>query len=237
MAGRHYYLLTALPPFGELDGGPPLTGHELVQRVIDSAGPQELIETILLSDDLVQREALLSGEIQQSDPAVLRPGQMRDEEPLPDWAAGPVGDEQQARAIAADTVWAAYYRHAAWIAGKMPGRFLALWVGFEVALRNTLAAARAKALDLEASDYLVEPELGQTDADLGGLLNEWTAAPNPLAALRVVDMGRWRWLDEHDASFTFSSDELAAYAARVMLLQRWRRLTETDVPGAADARQ
>ena len=237
MARRHYYLLAALPPLGELDSGPPLTGRELAQRVVDSAGPQELIETILLSDDIVQREALLSGEIQQTAPAVLRPGQMQDKEPLPDWATVPAGEEQHARAIAADAVWAAYYRHAARIAGKTPSKFLALWVGFEVALRNALVAARAKALDLEVEDYLVEPELGQTDADLGGLLNEWSAAPNPLAALRVVDTGRWQWLDEHDASFTFTNDELAAYAARVMLLQRWRRLTETDVPGAMDARQ
>ncbi|MCJ7542993.1 MAG: hypothetical protein MUP47_00235, partial [Phycisphaerae bacterium] len=108
--------------------------------------------------------------------------------------------------------------------------FLAQWVGYEVALRNALAAARAQALGLEAADYLVATDLGQADGDLSAVVGEWAAAPNPLAGLRVLDAARWDWLAWHDAWFSFQDDELIAYAAKLVLLDRWQRLTAESNP-------
>ena len=111
--------------------------------------------------------------------------------------------------------------------------FLADWVGYEVALRNALAAARAKRLGLDENDYLVATDLAATDEDFTTLLSEWTAASTPLAGLRVLIAARWAWLAEHDAWFSFSDDELAAYAAKLMLLHQWRRLAEAGKDGPA----
>jgi len=58
------------------------------------------------------------------------------------------------------------------------------------------------------------------------VVNEWALAPDPLRAQRVLDEARWRWLSDHDGRFSFEADELAAYAAKLVLLDRWRRLTE-----------
>jgi hypothetical protein len=55
---------------------------------------------------------------------------------------------------------------------------------------------------------------------------------NPLSGLKVLDRARWDWLSRNDRAYSFENDEIAAYAAKLMLLHRWRRLAQ-----AADDRQ
>ncbi|MBL7133681.1 MAG: hypothetical protein ISS78_06250, partial [Phycisphaerae bacterium] len=124
-----------------------------------------------------------------------------------------------------DATWEAYFRHAADVARYLDSALLAGWTAHQVALRNAVAGARAKALGLEASDYLVAADFSAED-DLSAVTAEWAAAPNPFVGLRILDTARWRWIAEHDAWFSFGDDELGAYAARLMLLVRWQRLTE-----------
>ncbi|MGB2821431.1 MAG: hypothetical protein WBF17_10645, partial [Phycisphaerae bacterium] len=83
--------------------------------------------------------------------------------------------------------------------------------------------------------HLVEPDLAAPQDEFTLVLGEWSAARDPLAGLRVLDAARWRWLIEHDAWFTFADDELAAYAAKLMLLHRWKRIAEAqpDAPAGA----
>ena len=64
--------------------------------------------------------------------------------------------------------------------------------------------------------------------DLSNMITEWSNAANPLAAQRVLDQARWRWIDTHEPYFTFQDDELAAYAARLLLVERWDRLKEDN---------
>ena len=220
MAASHYFLLSALPHLGELGEAPPVTPARLIEWVRDAGGPADIIETILLSDDLIQRDALQAGEIEQAEAAVLTDDQLSGAAPLPAYLE-PTGEQAHGRVVA-DAVWAAYFRHATDVAPG--GTLLAAWVAWEVALRNALAGARAKALDLEVEAYLVVPELGDADAKFTGLLNELAVAGDPLAALEAVDRARWAWLGEHEAWFTFGDDELAVYAMRLMLMRRAQRL-------------
>ena len=231
MAPKHYYLLAALPHLGSLGDDTPLTGEQLLQRVIECGGPREVIEVILLSDDLLQRDALLAGELDQPAGVVLTAAQLRDDEPLPQYLTPQQG--QSPTRLAADGLWDAYFRHVAATARRARNKMLAAWVGAEVALRNALAGARAQALDLDVDAYVVAEDLADDHADFSTAVNEWSAAPDPLAGLRAVDRARWAWLNEHEAWFTFGDDELAVYAARLMLLQRWQRLEKvvTDVAG------
>ena len=223
MSASHHFLLSSLPHLGELADAPPMSAAGLLERVRQSNGPAGLIETVLLADDLLQRDALQAGEIDQGDPAVLTEDHLRGEMPLPAFLAA--GDDGPGR-IAADAVWAAYFRHAARSAGA--GTFLAAWVAWEVALRNALAEARARTLDLEVEPYLVAPNLGDPDADFTRTINEQSAAGDPLAAMQAVDRARWDWLGEHEAWFTFGDDELAVYAARLVLMVRWQRLAKAQ---------
>ena len=231
MSGQNYYLLTALPGLGELGADPPLTPRAMLEMLAPSPSAQQLASVIFLSDDLLLRQAVMSGEIpaDQAEPVVLSAEQIRDEAPLPVFLAnearpdGQGGQGESAGAqLGVDRVWALYFEHAAKLARG--GEMLAEWVRYEVGLRNALAAARAKALGLDAARYLVAPQLGCGEEEYAAVLGEWSAAANPLAGLKVLDAARWNWIAEHSRHFTFSDDELAAYAARLVILHRWKRI-------------
>jgi hypothetical protein len=233
MSGQNYYLLTALPGLGELGADPPLTPRAMLEMLAPSPSAQQLASVIFLSDDLLLRQAVMSGEIpaDQAEPVVLSAEQVRDEAPLPAFLAneaGPDGEGGQgesaggAAQLGVDRVWALYFEHAA--RGARGGEMLAEWVRYEVGLRNALAAARAKALGLDAARYLVAEQLGRGEEEYAAVLGEWSAAANPLAGLKVLDAARWNWIAEHSRHFTFSDDELAAYAARLVILHRWKRI-------------
>ncbi|MBL7134640.1 MAG: hypothetical protein ISS78_11125, partial [Phycisphaerae bacterium] len=53
MARRHYFLLASLPHLDAIDETPPVSPAEFLQRVRTGEGPAEMVETILLSDDLL----------------------------------------------------------------------------------------------------------------------------------------------------------------------------------------
>ncbi|MHC4982207.1 MAG: DUF2764 family protein [Planctomycetota bacterium] len=233
MPGQNYYLLSMLPALGELGSDPPISREDLLTGVIESAGPREIVEAMLLGDDLLRREALLAGEIDQgrAEPVVLSPAQMRDEEPLPSYLVA--AEQERPRAVAADAVWAAYFRYLAATARGTGSAFLAAWTGFEVALRNALAAERAKKLALDPQDYIVTPDLADRDADLTPVVGEWSGAADALAALRRLDRARWQWITQHDRWFTYADDELAAYTAKLSLLHRWRRLSKEPEEGTS----
>ncbi|MBN1554927.1 MAG: DUF2764 family protein [Phycisphaerae bacterium] len=226
MAGTNYYLLSFLSTPEALGAEPPILRGDFLHHLDahEQPRPRELAETIFLSDDLLQRDAVLAGEIDDPEPVILTVDQLRDEEPLPDFLAGRTADAgADTNTIAADVVWEAYFRHVAVVAGRLNSPFLRAWVGFEVALRNELAEARARALELEPTDYYVAQDLADA-GDLSATFNEWAAAANPLQAQRVLDQARLDWLNENDAYFTFGDDELAAYAAKLILAIRWHRL-------------
>ncbi len=225
--GQNQYLLSALPSPGELGQTPPITAVALLEHVSPFAGPHAILQAILLSDDLLQRQAVLAGETQEPSPAVLTAEQLTDEAPLPAYLTTEADDDTQ-RPAGEDLLWETYFRYVAEVARSSRNSFLAQWVAFEVGLRNAIAALRARALELDVHSYLVAQDLADDHDDFSSILNEWSAAATPLAGLRVLDEARWQWLNENDAWFSFKDDELAAYAVRVMLLTRWHRLAEQE---------
>jgi len=227
MAVGNYYLVTALPTLGDLGSLPPIRPADLMEHVADATA-REPVAMVLLSDDLLQRDAVLAGELEQPEPAVLSPGQVRDEEPMPATLAPETEEGSGRDRPASDAVWEAYFRRAAEVARRRSNAFLAAWVAYEAGLRNALATARAKALDLDPETYLVAPDLADRDADFSVLLGEWADTENPLEGLRVLDRARWQWLADHDAHYTFADDELAAYAAKLILLVRWHRMQHAE---------
>jgi hypothetical protein len=226
LSGANYYLLTFLPPLDSLVAQPGLSPAELLDRLEgeDFARPRRLVEAVLLSDDLLQRDAFLAGEVtdpQDLAPAVLNRAQLQDALPLPDEL---VPEESPAERIASDAVWEAYFRHAADLAQKLASPFLIDWNRFEVTLRNALAEARARALELEPTRYFVAEDLAGNLLEAQSIVQDVAAAENPIDAQRALDQGRWNWLDEHAPYYQFSDDELPAYAARLLLAVRWHRL-------------
>ncbi|MDP7288723.1 MAG: DUF2764 family protein [Phycisphaerae bacterium] len=222
-AGNNYYLLTSLETLESLTAAPPMSNADLMAKASESPGAAELVETLLLSGDLMLRQAMLAGEIQEAAPAILTQDQLTDEEPLPEHLT--VQQESAPRRVASDTVWTAYFRHAMQVAQDCKCGFLADWVGFEVAMRNALAEARAKSLGLDPNEYFVEPQLAAS-INFAPTIGEWSAASDSLSGLKVLDRARWDWLSRNDRTYSFMNDEIAAYAAKLMLLHRWRRLAQ-----------
>jgi hypothetical protein len=228
ISARHFYI-TTIPALGELGSSPPIGLADLLERIEEKRPFRKQLEALLLLDDLLQREAFLAGEIDELEPAVLSLQQAQGEAPLPEALRAPEeAAADQTKALAADLLWERYFCYVHQLARSRRSRFLAEWVEFEVALRNALAAARARRLGLEESDYQVAADLAHTDEDLAPILSEWEAAPTPLAGLRVIIRARWSWIERHDAWFSFSDDEVLVFVARLMLLEQWRRSEEKE---------
>lgn len=223
MRSERYYYISALPGLGELGSVPPMGFAGLMERVGERPRLAEIVGAVLLFDDLLQRQGFLCREISQVEPAVLSPEQARNESPLPEYLL-PRADSA-IWAAAEDGLWDAYFRHVAGVARAAGCRFLAAWVGYQVGLRNALASARARRLGLEEAGYLVAVDLADPAEDLTGLVGEWAAAASPLAGWQALLRGQWEWLDRHDPWFSFSEDEFAVYAARLVLLHQWRRVS------------
>lgn len=234
MSGRNYFLMSFLPALGDLGADVSLSVSELVSHVRESGGPADLTEALALEDDLRQREAFLAGEIEKPDVAILTPEQASNEAPLPDHLVTEQDDSTE-QAVNVDRIWQAYYRHAASVAKQSSSSFLKAWVSREVALRNAFAEARAKKLQLDVEPYLVASDLADEDADFTALLSEWQSAENPLAGLRVIEQNRWAWLIENEQWFSFTDDEVAVYAAKLLALKRWRNVSETKQQSATQA--
>jgi len=224
--GQNEYLLSALPALGELGQTPPISPGDLLAHVAPFAGPHDIVRAVLLSDDLLQRQATLAGEIDKPTPAVLSPEQLRDEAPLPDCLT--VAEAEAKPVAGEDLLWEAYFRHTAAVAAARRCAFLRDWTAYEVGLRNAVAASRARLLELDVASYLVATDLAADADDFVTVVNDWSTASTPLAGMRILDEARWRWLGDNDAWFTFRDDELAAYAVRLMLLSRWRRLSADE---------
>lgn len=225
MSGKNYYLLSLLPSLGDLGSAPPMSISELVSQVGDVGGGAALINALALGDDLLQRESYMAGEVENLELSILTEDQGRGEAELPGELLEDSQDETDSVKLV-DSVWAGYFRYVMRVAEQAGNNFLKAWVGREVTLRNGLAEARAKNLGLDVERYLVAEELADTEIDLGGVVNEWSAAATPLAGLQVIERSGWAWLMEHENWFSFGNDELAVYAAKLLALSRWRRVAE-----------
>ncbi len=228
---RYDYLLSILPTLEQMGSIPPLSKHGLLEQVIGSNGPVGTVEMLLLSDDLMQYQALLAEEIEQdrTDLAILSLDKGENEDVLPDFllpseSAKGAEEEKENERLNIDEIWTRYFHHATSVAKRTRSSFLKAWIGFEVGLRNALVTARAQILELDSAAYLVAPELADKKTDYSHTVSEWSGASDPLTALKVLDEARWDWLEEHGGWYSFYACEIEVYAARLVLLHRWRRI-------------
>lgn len=228
---RYEYLLSVLPTLEPIGSIPPLSKHSFLEQVIDSKGPVDTVEMLLLSDDLMQYQALLAEEINKEhiDFAILSLDKSEDEHILPDFllppdSAADMEEENENERLNIDGIWARYFHHAASVAKRSQSSFLKAWIGFEVGLRNALVVARAQTLELDSAAYLVAPELADRNTDYSHTVSEWSGASNPMTALKVLDEARWDWCEKHGGWYSFHACEIEVYASKLMLLHRWRRI-------------
>lgn len=227
MTSLNYYHLATLPTLAEPGEPVEITGRELLCQLAEGGEDSQagtLVKTILLSDDLIQRDCILSGQDITPQLSVLSMEQIEDQELLPDYLFCEPSDH---KTIPSDLIWESYFRYADTVAQDLNSVFLATWVRYEVSLRNGMAEKRAQDLGLDPADYMVATELSTTDvsADTG----RWTSgmSNDPLAGQKALDAARWEHLDETEPYYSFGDDEIGAYAARLVIAIRWARIDKS----------
>lgn len=225
MAEKNYYIQSFLAELDTIESPVKISAGDFLDTLEPDAAVTQTVRMIFIADDLLQRESFLAGQIQQVSPAVLTPEALRGEEPLPDFLL----EDSASSKIESDAVWENYFRSAENCAQSLPGgEFLSRWVAMEVTLRNSLAEARANALGLEPTDYFVAADLADSTIDLKQTITEWqgSVGENPVEAQKILDRARWDWISQHGGYFSFGDDELAAYAAKLSIACRWKRLAD-----------
>jgi len=105
-------------------------------------------------------------------------------------------------------------------------RIVKIWRDFEFELRNELVKIRARRLHKDAASYLrtgadAEPSFAHT-------IGEIARQPNPLEVERLLDVLRWRKLDELCFGHYFDIEFLFIYAQKLLILERWDNIRSAD---------
>ncbi|HUT26037.1 MAG TPA: DUF2764 family protein [Sumerlaeia bacterium] len=102
-------------------------------------------------------------------------------------------------------------------------RFLRTWIGRETRLRNALARRRAAARGLDPLPFLRDDE--GSDSAIERAAAEAMAADDPLRRELALDRFRWQTLDDLAWPEPFGASALFAFALKLQIADRWRRLT------------
>lgn len=238
MGNSHFYLLSSLKGLVEFGSPPPIGKSAFIAKVGACRGPKAAVEALLLGDDLLQREAVLSGEIEaeEADLAVLSASEVTGVEAWPSVlpSDGSSAGKERPYAAAVDGIWEAYFHHVARIANALNSRFLGEWVTHEVGLRNAMVRIRAEVLGLDAGPYLVAKDLGSPMSHFHKELDAWKRASDPLEALESLERSRWQRLTEQEPWYAFCDDEVVAYGAKLLVLIRWHRITQGNPVGSRE---
>lgn len=102
------------------------------------------------------------------------------------------------------------------------------WSAFETALRNELVRIRAARKRIDPVKYLRED--GFTDPAIARIATGAYRNLDLLEAQRLLDIERWRKLDELAVGHYFDIDFLIVYAHKLLILERWERIEAADRP-------
>ncbi|MFH2076125.1 MAG: hypothetical protein ABIJ57_12400 [Pseudomonadota bacterium] len=215
------YLLTSLPSLPDIGEKPPMSLHAFAELVSETPTARQVVDAIFLERDLLMRQSILVGEIKSAEPLVLTEKQISGQDDLPLFLQpeGKSGRDD-------DSIWGSYYMYVHELGRSLSCEFLQAWAGFEVALRNTISHERVKKLHLAPEEYLVAESIAIHSDMVDAALDRWATAKDPHSAALELDLVCWEMLTQLGAWFSFSIDEIAAYARGLLMLHRWKKLGE-----------
>ncbi|MDP2929199.1 MAG: DUF2764 family protein [Candidatus Omnitrophota bacterium] len=97
---------------------------------------------------------------------------------------------------------------------------------FETALRNELVKIRAQRKHLDASKFLRGD--GYADQWISHIAAVACRNPSLIDAEKMLDLDRWRFLDELSIGHYFDMEILTIYACKLSILERWERVRTAD---------
>lgn len=100
------------------------------------------------------------------------------------------------------------------------------WRSYNIALNNELAKIRASRLRLDPEKYL-RPD-GYTGYELTHLALAAHRNPALIEAERLLDAGRWHFLEELSLGHFFDLEFLLIYAQKLRILERWKKINSAN---------
>lgn len=100
------------------------------------------------------------------------------------------------------------------------------WITFDMALRNELAKIRAARRKEDPSKYIKDS--GCAEISLTHLASSAARNPSLLEAEKMLDMERWRKLEDLSLGHYFDLEILIIYALKLIILERWDNIRRAD---------
>ena len=97
---------------------------------------------------------------------------------------------------------------------------------FETALRNELVKIRAQRKHLDASRFLRRD--GYADQWISHIAAGACRNPSVIGREKMLDLDRWRFLDELSIGHYFDIELLMIYARKLSILEKWERVRAAD---------
>ena len=107
------------------------------------------------------------------------------------------------------------------------------WVGFEIALRNELVRARSARKKVDPLKFLRLPDSPQ--AEISHLALAAYRSSSILEGEKILDLGRWNFLENLSQGHYFDFDYLLIYMLKLKILERWDKIQSSDKETLLDA--
>jgi hypothetical protein len=226
----YYFLMCLLPPLpAALGDKMPLPFAEItgmIKRHIHPGGHYDLLCAHLLVVDTANWEQMDLERDLFMEGGLLSREEMTSHRDLPDFIRS--FQEERERGIHLpyiyDRLWEIYYRYAHTVATHSLCRFLIDYLSWEIELRASLAALRARDEGVNPEEHAI---LGSFQSyDFSNLIAQFKSQKNPLLAERYLDEERLKQIYHCEGSSPFSLDALLAYLSRSMIYSRWEKISE-----------
>jgi len=100
------------------------------------------------------------------------------------------------------------------------------WVNFEIGLRNELVRARASRKKIDPLKFLRPGDSSQ--AEISHLAMAAYRSLSILEAEKILDLGRWNFLEALSLGHYFDFDYLLVYGLKLKILERWDKIQKAD---------
>ena len=101
------------------------------------------------------------------------------------------------------------------------------WASFDIMLKNEIVALRAARKKIDPSKFMRQNGDPESYRASHIAINAYRAA-SPIDTEKMLDIERWRELDDMSFGHYFDADALAIYALKLAILEKWEKIRTAD---------
>ena len=117
--------------------------------------------------------------------------------------------------------------------GVSSNRTLKDWRSFDTSLRNELVRIRAARKKIDPLKYIRQGRYPQ--AHIAHVAMNAQRNPSPIESERILDLERWRALDEFLLGHYFNMDALIVYGLKLLISEKWADINSANRAATLDA--